>query len=65
MSDQLPVPVNVDPETGIWSVDGLPMILIPRHYWAQMMQEVEAKLGLEEAGQIYFSGTYKGSLLLV
>ena len=37
------------------------MILIPRHYWAQMMQEVEDKLGLEEAGQIYFSGTYKAA----
>ena len=61
MSDQLPVPIDVDPKTGIWSVDGLPMILIPRHYWAQIMQEVEAKLGLEETSQLYFSGTYKAA----
>ena len=61
MSDQLPVLVNVDPNTGIWSVDGLPMILIPRHYWAQIMQEVEANLGLEAAAQLYFSGTYKAA----
>lgn len=59
--DKLPVPIYVDPETGVWSVDGLPMILIPRHYWAQMMQEVEAGLGLEEAAKLYFSGTYKAA----
>lgn len=61
MSEQLPVPVEVDADTGIWSVDGLPVILIPRHYWAQIMQEVEAKLGLDAAAELYFTGTYKAA----
>jgi predicted hydrocarbon binding protein len=61
MTDDLPVPVVVDPDTGIWSVDGLPVALIPRHYWAQIMQEVEAKIGNEEAQKLYFDGTYKAA----
>ena len=43
MSNDLPVPVVVDPETAEWSVDGFPMLLIPRHYWVQIMAEVEAR----------------------
>ncbi len=26
------VPIDVDPETGIWRTDGLPMIYLPRHF---------------------------------
>jgi hypothetical protein len=26
------VPIKIDPDTGIWSTDGLPMIYMPRHF---------------------------------
>lgn len=61
MSEDLPVPVVVDPDTGIWSVDGLPVVLIPRHYWAQIMQEVEARMGNEDAQKLYYDGTHKAA----
>ena len=61
MSKRLPVPVEVDADSGVWSVDGLPVILIPRHYWVQIMQEVEAKVGLDAASDLYFTGTYKAA----
>ncbi len=61
MSTELPVPVVVDPETGGWSVDGFPMLLIPRHYWVQIMSEIEAAIGPERAENLYFDGTYKAA----
>ncbi len=45
MSEQLPVPVRVDPETGEWSVDGVPMILVPRHFFVNNQRAVEEQLG--------------------
>jgi predicted hydrocarbon binding protein len=42
-------------------IDGLPMLLLPRHYWAQIMQEVEAKIGVEAAATLYHGGTYKAA----
>ena len=39
------VPIEVDPETGIWSTDGLPMIYLPRHFLVNMLKGVEAAIG--------------------
>lgn len=61
MSADLPVPVVVDDDTGEWSVDGLPMILLPRLFWVQIMQDVEARLGLADAAKLYFDSTYKSA----
>lgn len=47
MSDSLPVPVSVDPDTGVWSVDGMPMILVPRHFWMAVHEETEKRYGIE------------------
>lgn len=27
------VPIEVDPVTGVWRTDGLPMVYLPRHFW--------------------------------
>ncbi len=51
------VPIEVDPETGVWTTDGLPMIYMPRHFLVGNHKAVEAALGaaryadlLHEAG---------------
>ena len=41
MTEQLPVPIRVDPETGEWSVDGVPMILVTRHVFVNDQRAVE------------------------
>ena len=60
MSD-LPVPVKVDPETGIWTVDGQPMVLVPRHFWAFIQMECEKRFGVEATGAVFHEATYKAA----
>jgi hypothetical protein len=61
VTGELPVPVRVDEETGVWSVDTFPMILVPRHYWGGIMEAVEERLGVEACAEIYFDATYKSA----
>lgn len=61
MLSELPLAVNVDPDTGTWSVDDFPMILLPRHYWAAIMEAVESRCGEQETAQIYFDATYRSA----
>ncbi len=39
------VPIDVDPEMGIWQTDGLPMIYLPRHFLVNMQKGIEAAIG--------------------
>ena len=57
----LPVPVVVNPETGGWSVDGQPMILVPRHFWAFIQMECERRFGIEGARAVFDAATYKAA----
>ena len=41
------VPIDVDPATGIWQTDGLPMIYLPRHFMVNMQKGIEAAIGAE------------------
>lgn len=41
------IPIDVDPETGIWRTDGLPMIYLPRHFLVNLQKGIEAALGVE------------------
>ena len=41
------IPIEVDPETGIWSTDGLPMMYLPRHFMVNMQKGIEQILGIE------------------
>ena len=51
------VSIDVDPETGVWSTDGLPMIYMPRHFFVNTHQSIETALGTETyAHQLYESG---------
>ncbi|HEV7263340.1 MAG TPA: DUF5943 domain-containing protein [Falsiroseomonas sp.] len=42
---QQQVSIDVDPDTGIWRTDGLPMIYLPRHFLVNMQKGFEAALG--------------------
>ncbi len=53
MTQQLPVPVWVDPDTGEWSVDGIPMILVPRHFFVNNLKAVERLVGNETSGSLF------------
>ena len=57
MECDLPVPVEVDPETGIWSVDGMPMILVPRHFWMAVHKETEQRIGVEANQALLFAAS--------
>ena len=42
-----PVPIDVDPQTGIWRTDGLPMVYLPRHFLVNNHNAVAAAMGVE------------------
>ena len=51
------VPIDVDETTGIWRVDGMPMILVPRHFFVNNHSAVEDALGEKRyAGQLFAAG---------
>src|SRR4051812_54303 len=39
------VPIDVDPVTGVWTTNDLPMIYIPRHFFINYHTEMEKALG--------------------
>jgi len=58
---ELPVPVAVDPATGAWSVDGQPVILVPRHFWAFVQMECERRFGVAATREVYDAATRKAA----
>ncbi len=51
------VPIEVDEASGVWSVDGMPMILVPRHFFVNNHLAIEAALGIEAyAKQLFEAG---------
>ena len=57
MSNELSVPVMVDPATGVWSIDGIPMILVPRHFWMALHKETELRFGVEANEALLFAAS--------
>lgn len=49
----LPVPVEVDGETGRWSADGLPMVLVPQHLLVNSLDAVERCVGRNMAAELF------------
>ena len=41
------IPIDVDPETGVWTTDALPMIYVPRHYFVNLQTAMAEALGHE------------------
>ncbi|HEY4252180.1 MAG TPA: DUF5943 domain-containing protein [Roseomonas sp.] len=51
------VPIDVDPETGIWRTDGLPMVYLPRHFLVNMQKGIEAAIGQEAYRAILYGSS--------
>ncbi len=48
------VPIDVDPETGVWITDGLPMLYLPRHFFINNHAAVEQALGRAAYGELLY-----------
>jgi hypothetical protein len=46
------IDIQVDDATGRWSVDGLPMILVPQHFFLNNHHALEAVLGPEKLDEV-------------
>lgn len=55
------VPIEVDVQTGVWSVDALPMILVPCHFFLNNHAEIEAALGVGRYAEILFRAGHKSA----
>lgn len=51
------IDISVDPATGVWTTDGLPMLYVPRHFLLGILDTVRGALGVAAAdGQFYTAG---------
>lgn len=48
------IPIDVDPATGIWRTDGMPMIYMPRHFFINNHRAVETALGADNYARLLF-----------
>ena len=55
------VPIVVDDATGVWNVDAMPMILVPRHFFVNNHLAIEAALGEEKYAELLFAAGYKSA----
>lgn len=55
------VPIDVDPETGVWSTDGLPMLYVPRHFFLNNHAMIEDALGQEPYARCLYDAGYKSA----
>ena len=59
MQPQLPIDVN--PETGVWTTDSLPMLYVPRHFFTNNHTAVEAALGRDAYAKILYDAGHKSA----
>jgi predicted hydrocarbon binding protein len=52
------VPIRVDPDTGIWTTDGLPMIYLPRHFYVNHHDAYAKALGREAHAKLLYDAGY-------
>jgi hypothetical protein len=57
------VPIDVDPESGTWRTDGLPMLYLPRHFLVNNHKAVEEALGREAYRRILRVATDKSAVV--
>ena len=55
------VPIEVDASTGEWSVDGVPMIFVPRHFFLNNHHALESALGVEKYAELLFDAGQKSA----
>jgi hypothetical protein len=55
------LPIDVDPETGVWTTDALPMLYVPRHFFTNNHAAVEEALGVDTYAEILYRAGYKSA----
>jgi predicted hydrocarbon binding protein len=55
------LPIDVDPQTGVWTTDALPMLYVPRHFLTNNHVAVEDALGRETYAEILYKAGYKSA----
>ena len=55
------VPIRVDPATGIWTTDGLPMIYLPRHFYVNHHDALEAAFGRDALSRVTYDAGYQSA----
>lgn len=52
------VKISVDPDTGVWSTDGLPMLYVPRHFLMGLLRTTREALGEALADERLYSAGF-------
>jgi hypothetical protein len=55
------VPIDVEPETGRWITDSLPMLYVPVHFFVNNHRAVEKELGIERYSRLLYQAGYKSA----
>jgi len=55
------LPISVDADTGVWTTDALPMLYVPRHFFINNHQAIEAELGAEKYAEVLYKAGYKSA----
>lgn len=55
------VPISVDPQTGIWTTDGIPMIYLPRHFYVNHHEAFELAMGTAAFDKVVHAAGYKSA----
>lgn len=55
------LPIDVDPEIGVWTTDALLMLYVPRHFFTNNHTAVEEALGREAYADILYEAGYKSA----
>jgi predicted hydrocarbon binding protein len=55
------VPIDVDPDTGVWSSDGLPMLYVPRHFFVNNHVAIEQSLGRAAYARILYDAGHRSA----
>ncbi|MDD7833835.1 DUF5943 domain-containing protein [Paenarthrobacter sp. AB444] len=52
------IPIDVDPQTGQWSTDSLPMLYVPVHFFVNNHLAIENELGIERYAKLLYDAGY-------
>ncbi len=55
------VPIDVDPDSGVWTTNGLPMLYVPRHFFVNNHMAVEAALGKGTYSEALYDAGYRSA----
>src|SRR3954454_7765465 len=52
------IAMEVDPATGVWTTDGMPMLYLPRHFFVANHLAIEEALGRETYGKLLYDAGF-------